>query len=681
MIISASAPVANRKPWRAWAAAGLLCVAGALAVGEWMGWPWLAVPLQNRLSDALDRKLRFADGSRSGPGFTVRFIGGIRLQTPRLDIAAPAWSTSPHMLQAEDVALELRYGDLWRAYQGEPVRIHSLQARTLDGNIERMADGRASWQFGKTPTPVASTYTPTRLPQFGTLRVTNGLVHYVDAPLSANMDATLSLVPGSVGAGGQTTSLVKVEAKGRYRKQPLKILLASSAVLPSEGGKTSTLPVVVTLNATVGRAELDFKGMAPDALQPQNFSGNFSLKGPSLAAVGDPLGVTLPTTAAFKTEGTLVKTGSDWQVVVADATVGASRLNGAFSYASGGRVPLLSGKLGGSRLLLADLGPVVGTTSAAMADAAAPMATNTKAQGKVLPARPFDLAALRAMDANVLIDIGEVNLNTSYLEPLQPMQGHLQLVGGVLTLQDLLARTAQGQLRGNLALDGRTDVALWTADVRWDAVRLERWLKITRANGAPPYVSGQLYGQAQLAGQGRSTAEILASLHGTARTTLRNGAVSHLGIELAGLDIAQGLGMLVKGDDALPVQCAVADVVAKDGSFHPKVMVVDTADSAVWIDGSLSLATEALDLRAVVVPKDFSPLSLRTPIKVQGTFSQPRVSLEKTPLAKKAAASLLLALVNPLAAVIPWVDLGDADAAKRDATGCAALTQRSTGKK
>nr|WP_315187480.1 AsmA family protein [uncultured Albidiferax sp.] len=667
--------------WRVGLAAVLLCAAGGVAVGEWMGWPFLAVPLQNFLSNTLDRKLRFADEGSAATGFTVRFMGGIRLQAPLLHIAAPAWSTTPHMLRAEDVALELRYSDLWRAYQGEPIRIHSLQARTLDGHIERLADGRASWQFGKTPPPAANPDTPTRLPEFGTLRVSNGLVHYVDAPLSANMDATLSLVPGSVGADGQTTSLVKIEAKGRYRKQPLKILLASSAVLPSEGGKTSTLPVAVTLNATVGRAELDFKGTAPDALQPQNFSGDFSLKGPSLAAVGDPLGVTLPTTAAFKTNGTLVKTGGRWQVVVKDATVGASRLNGAFTFDPAGRVPLLSGKLGGSRLLLKDLGPVVGTTSTEMADAAAPVATNAQAKGRVLPDRPFDLPALRAMNANVLINIGEVDLNTSYLEPLQPLSVHLELVDGVLRLHHLVARTAQGQLRGALALDGRAEKALWTADLRWDAVRLERWLKITRTDGAPPYVSGQLYGEAKLAGQGRSTAQILASLQGTARTTLRNGSVSHLGMELAGLDIAQGLGMLVKGDDALPVQCAVADLVAKDGNFRPKVMVVDTADSAVWIDGSLSLATEALDLRAVVVPKDFSPLSVRTPIKVQGTFSNPQVSLEKGPLAKKAAASLLLALVNPLAAVIPWIDLGNAEAAQRGAAGCAALTQRSTGKK
>lgn len=663
------------RKWPLVLGAVLLCAAGAVAVGEWLGWPFLASPLQKVLSDKLARTVRFADDGAPATGFAVRFIGGIRLHAPLLDISAPAWSKAPHMLRAEDVALELRYIDLWRAYRGEPVRIQSLQARTLDGNIERIADGRASWQFGTSPVPATQPATPLRLPQFGTLRVTNGLVHYADAPLAANLDATLSLVPGAVSANGRPTSLVNIEAKGQFRKQPMKIVLTSSAELPSAGGP-SVLPVAVDINAIVGRAQLDFKGTAPDALQPQNFAGRFNLQGPSLAAVGDPVGVTLPTTTTFKANGTLAKTGDVWQVEFNDATVGSSRLNGAFKFDATGRVPVLSGKLGGSRLLLADLGPVVGTTSAEMADATAPTANNTKAKGRVLPNRPFDLAALRAMDANVLINIGEVNLNTSYLEPLQPLSVQLRLAGGVLTLTDLLARTAQGQLRGTLTLDGRAKMALLNTDLRWDAVRLERWLKFNRPKGAPPYVSGQLFGEAKLSGKGTSTAEILASLQGTARTTLRNGTVSHLGIELGGLDVAQGLGMLIKGDDSLPVQCAVADLVAKEGSFRPRVMVVNTADSAVWVDGSLSLATEALDLRAVVMPKDFSPLTARTPIRVQGTFSKPTVSLEKAPLAKKAAASLLLALVNPLAALIPWIDMGDADAAQRGAAGCAALAKK-----
>jgi uncharacterized protein involved in outer membrane biogenesis len=294
----------------------------------------------------------------------------------------------------------------------------------------------------------------------------------------------------------------------------------------------------------------------------------------------------------------------------------------------------------------------------------------------VLPARPFDLAALRVMDANVLIDIAEVDLNTHHLEPLQPLRGHLVLAGGVLTLSDLDARTAQGQLRGTLRLDGQGAQALWQADLHWSGVQLERWVQQARAAGQPPYVTGRLDGRATLAGRGRSTAEILASLTGRARTELHSGTVSHLAIEAAGLDLAESLGVLMKGDDALPVNCAVADLVADGGVVRPRVMVLDSSDSAVWVDGSLSLASETLDLRAVVSPKDFSPLALRTPLRLRGSFAQPQLSLEKGPMGLKLGAAFLLALVNPLAALLPLVDTGSAGDAERDVAGCKALNLR-----
>ena len=697
--------------WQALGAGALLVILAGIAMGETMGWPFLATPLQNFLSERLDRRVRIAAND-----FSVRFVGGLRLHAPELEVGAPTWSQSPHLLLAKDVLLEMRYVDVWRAYRGQRLKIHKLRASMLDGHMERRADGRASWQFSATPSGVA-------IPFFDTLQVTSGVLRYNDVPLGANVTANLSLANG-VSQGGSTIASqgasdsananananenkLQVNATGRYRDQPVKIELASSGALPweADGGSDDrvAVPVALTLDAKIGRAEFVFKGTALDALHLGGLTGRFSLKGPSLAAVGDPLGVTLPTTSAFRTDGRVVRQGDTWGVVVDDATVGASRLNGAFTYEAGLPVPKLSGRLGGARLLLADLGPAVGMAPKALADAkpVANSKTNSKnkaknninakdtaasnrsakAAGKVLPGRLFDLKVLRVMDANVLIDIADVDLNTSLLEPLRPLHTHLQLIGGVLTLRDLDARTADGQLRGDMALDGRGAKALWSANVRWDGVRLERWIHQERKGGVPPFVSGRMNGRANLKGGGRSTAEILATLKGTARTELQGGAVSHLLVEAGGLDVAQALGVLIKGDDALPVQCAVADLVAQDGLFRPRVMVLDTTDSSVWVDGTLSLATEALDLRAVVMPKDFSPLTLRTPLHVGGSFANPVVSVEKGPLGLKLAGAFLLGLINPLAALIPLIDPGDADAARRGASGCQSLMQRGTARR
>ena len=672
MIGTALRTIRQRPGWFGGAAV-LLGLVGAIGVGEWMGWPFLAGPLERALSQRLERSVRL-DTAPGANGFRIRFVGGVRLTTPALEIGAPAWSKAPHQLLASDVSLSLRYVDLWRAYLGQPLRIDRLQAATLDSHIERLADGRASWQIGPQNGPA------TPPPTIGSLRVSDGKVRLRDELLETALEAKLSLLdaaaaPSSASAAdGGARSALRVSARGTYRRLPLTIELVSADAAAST-------PIPLTVSVTVGRTSFAFEGRATDALHLDGLAGRFKLKGPSLAAVGDPLGVTLPTTSAFRSEGVVVKQGDTWKVTVEDATVGASHLNGAFVFEAGRAVPLLSGRLGGSRLGLIDLGPVVGTTpvegvaAAKTAGKAAGKAAGNVA-GKVLPSRPFDLAALRAMDANVVIDIAEVDLDTSYLDPLRPLHAHLQLTGGVLSLRDLAVRMGGGEAKGELTLDGRGDEALWNMDLRWAGVRLERWINQVRAAGAPPYVAGRLNGRAVLRGQGRSTAGILASLKGTLQTDLRDGSVSNLVLELGGLDVAEALGFVFSGDAAIPVQCARADLVAEGGVLRPRLFVIDTVDSAVSVEGSLSLVTEALDLRAVVVPKDFSPLTLRAPLRVKGSLGNPAVSVETGPLAVKLAASVLLALVNPFAALLPLIDPGDAEEARRAADGCAAFTKR-----
>jgi uncharacterized protein involved in outer membrane biogenesis len=276
------------------------------------------------------------------------------------------------------------------------------------------------------------------------------------------------------------------------------------------------------------------------------------------------------------------------------------------------------------------------------------------------------------MDADVQIDLDQVDTNSKLLEPLRPFATHLRLSAGVLTLTDIDARTAQGHLGGTLALNGQQSSAHWVAALNWDGVQLQRWLHLKRAAGQPPFVTGQLQGHATLQGSGRSTAEILASLQGSIATNVEHGTLSHLLVEMGGLDLAESLGVLVKGDNALVLDCALADLTVSAGTLRPRLLVLDTSDSTVWMDGSVSLATETLDLRAVVAPKDFSLLTLRAPLRIQGSLAHPAVTVEKAPLGIKLGSAVLLGLLNPLAALLPLIDAGNPQAARDRAASCQA---------
>jgi uncharacterized protein involved in outer membrane biogenesis len=137
---------------------------------------------------------------------------------------------------------------------------------------------------------------------------------------------------------------------------------------------------------------------------------------------------------------------------------------------------------------------------------------------------------------------------------------------------------------------------------------------------------------------------------------VRDGKVSHLLVEAAGIDIAQGLGVLIKGDDPLPMQCAVSQLLFVNGKVMPEVGVIDTRDTTLVVGGELSLADESLDLKMTAHPHDFSPMALRSPVEIKGTFSDPHVGLDPKPLVARGGAAAALSLASPLASLLALLD-------------------------
>lgn len=663
-----AAALPSRRTRVGWVGVALLSGAlAAIGACEWLGWPFLAQPAERVLSERLQREVRL-DGE-DGNGFSLHLIGPIRLRTPSLRIANADWADakSGPMLAAEDVALDLRWRDLLAVHDGQPLRVESLRAASLRVALERRNDGRANWQFTPSSADIQGGTRGFDGASFGLLQVDRGGIHLIDEPHLLKVDAEFALTEGATAVAHKAG--LRATARGHYGVAPLKATLSTGSALPWFREDERAPAVPVKFDIEVGRARLGFDGQLRELFGSRDLRGRYQVSGPSLAAVGAPLRLTLPTTRPFEMRGRLTHQGTRWYTVVDRATVGDSRLAGEFALdmPANGK-PLLAGRLRGPALLLRDLGPAVGVP-------AAPQANDD--DGRVLPDKRFDLPSLRAMDANVLIALDRLDLSTTALQSIQPMRAHLVLQDGVLALNDIDATLAQGRLRGLLRLDGREAQARWVADISGSGLRMEQWIRPLQRENAPPYASGFLGGRLQLTGQGRSTAELLASADGRVVVHWSQGSVSHLAVEAAGIDIAQALGVLVRGDDALPVRCGAGDLVVKDGSVVPRVLLVDTRDSTVWMDGRLSLADERLDLTARVAPKDWSPLALRTPVRIEGRLSDPDISLEKGPLAKRLVPAALLAVfVQPLAALLPLIDTDQDEAAKAAATACRRVAER-----
>jgi hypothetical protein len=89
-----------------------------------------------------------------------------------------------------------------------------------------------------------------------------------------------------------------------------------------------------------------------------------------------------------------------------------------------------------------------------------------------------------------------------------------------------------------------------------------------------------------------------------------------------------------------------------------RALLLDTSDTVIYGDGRISLANEALDLTLRPYPKDPSFLSMRSPLKVGGTFASPRAGPDKGALAARAGVALGLAAINPLLALAATIETG-----------------------
>ena len=649
---------------------GLGVVVGALAVCEAIEWPFLRGPVTRALAKGLHRDVSI------GEDFGVRLLGSVRIRgaslvigpAPEGPVLRDASGRVQDFLRAEQVRLVLPYATVFALARGQrdkPLVVTALDVGRLDAALVRDDDGAANWHFGPERRPAA----PPALPRFERLVVQNGSLHLDDAPSQIKIDLAVQTHEGSGDAGA---ARLVATATGRYRKSPLQGRLESTGLLPLVAPERGATPVPATLSLKVGATEGRFEGKVGDVLHLASLDGSFHLAAPSLAAVGDSLGLTLPTTSPFLMDGRVGREGQVWSADIAGLTLGTSRLRGQFRYDMAPDKPRLTGQLGGARLALPDLAPAFGAPPSPHARAA-----QREASERRLPQREFDIPSLGAMDADVAIKLDSFYLGTPQLESLAPLEARLVLKDGRLAVQDLLARSAGGEVRGAFALDAREAKApRWDADLRWSGIQLERFVKArdtlrkdakakqAAGEAAPGYVSGALSGQAKLAGRGRSVAQLLGSLDGSTQMWVRDGKISHLVIEMSGIDLAESLGIVLRGDEPLPMRCAVARLVVKDGALTPEVAVVDTADTTLVATGAVSLADEKLDLVINARPRDMTPVALRGPLHIDGSFAHPKVHLDKKAIGLRVAAAAALASVAaPLASLLAFFDVGDGDTA------------------
>lgn len=583
-------------------------------------WNQARGPISSFVSDALGR--RFA------------INGNLELdlsRTPRLTVedvqlANTPWGSAPEMFTLKRFELNL---DLMELLKGRLVipEVVVSGPRLL---LERNAAGENNWALGAAGPPGGGI----TIPEIGRVRIENGTLTYRDTKAAAEFTANLADLSGAVAA-----QAVKLEGSGKLQEKPFTLALEGGA-LPGLRDAEKPYPVDTTL--TFGRIRTTISGTLLDAARLRGVDLDFDSEGPGLSDLYPLIGMPLAETPPFRFRGKIRLKSGRWIIEPFAGTLGNSDLSGAMGFSLRDGRPFLTGDLFSRKLDFKDFGGFIGAEPVPLAQ-----------KKRILPDKELQPKTLRLADLE--IDFRSNNIVTPFV-PVDELKTRLRLEQGVLTIDPVVFAIEIGRINATVILDARKET--FFTSIKAD-IRKVPFKRLVSKTPFADETSGTFFGRVNLATDGRSVAQMAGAADGDVMILMEQGRISNLLMELSGIDLAESLGILVRGDPSIPVRCIIADYGVIKGVMKTQLVLLDTTDTNVLMEGEINLGMETVDLKITAQPKDPSLFSARTPIHIEGPIKRLKVYPDPVPLLAKGAASLALgALLTPAAAIIPWIELG-----------------------
>jgi uncharacterized protein involved in outer membrane biogenesis len=514
--------------------------------------------------------------------------------------------------------------------------------------LERDAKGRGNWVLDGEPID------PEDLPDIESVRVDDGKLEFRDPAKKTDLD--IAFRSGAPGKDSRVAPML-IDGDGRYVGNAFHVegRVDSPMVLADQ-----RRPYRIDLRANAGPTHATADGYLLSPLRMQGMNLKFGLSGPDMGLLFPLLGVAIPTTPPYKLLGQLSRKGKTWYYNDFTGMLGDSDLAGDSEFTSAGagrKVPFLKADVVSRRLDFDDLAGFVGappqtggkeTASAEQKRQAAEL----RAKSRVLPDEPFDLAKLRGMDADVHWKALRVNAPKL---PIEAMDMHLFVDDAVMRLAPLDFRVAGGNVSSTIRMDARRDTIATRADIRAKGLSLPKLFPTAELTDTSV---GRVGGRLNLTAEGNSIARMAATSDGDVGAVMGRGRISNLLMEYAGIDIAESLKFLLTKDRTIPIRCAYADFKVTQGYADARQMAFDTDDTVIFGTGTVDLRNERLDLTLKPRPKDFSLVSLRAPLRVDGTFKDPGFHPDAKVITLRGVAAAVLGSIAAPLALIATVETG-----------------------
>lgn len=609
-------------------------------------WNWLRGPLGRFASAQLQREVVIAGDLRVHP-----WSFAPKVEAYGIRVGQPAWAKSVdkdagQMVQLQRIAVQVKVLPLLRGQ----VILPFLVIDKPDVRLLRAKDGKANWTFGA-PRKDAK---PLKLPAVQRFVINDGKLRVDDRVGGA-------LFVGSVNAqerAGERGGRFVLEGKGSLNRSGFVAQVTGGPLL----NITPDHPYPFDADVRAGSTHITAKGSVTKPFDLGRFETQLSIAGADLNRLHDLTGLTLPNTPPYKVSGKLVRKGDRFDFEALSGRIGDSDIRGDLFVLTGRERPYLEADLRSRRLDFDDLGSLVGAAPATGRGETASTGQKVEARQRdttqrLLPDATLQVDRVRAMDAKVSYRADTVNAPNL---PLRKVSLDVDLKDGVLNLDPIAFTFSRGDLKGKVRLDARPAVPKTDMDVRLTNARLEDFIPIM--SDGKRAIEGPVMARAKLTGTGNSVHRAAASANGSVTVVSPRGQIRQAFAELLGVNASKGLILLLsKSDKETSVRCAIADFDVKNGVMTSNQIVADTGVVLAKGRGTINLETERMNFRIEGDSKKPRLLRLFVPITIEGPFMAPKIGLDASKaVGQGGIAAALGSLVNPLAALLPFVTTGEA---------------------
>lgn len=559
-------------------------------------WNWLRRPLERHLMHKSGREVRIGD---LHVALGLNLHPTVRLRDVYIKNAPWAAAKRPFA-----TAGEARFTVSLPTVLTDRIVVSRLVLVDADVEMERQADGLRNWRL--------------REPEYrgpGRVRVLvleahRTRLHFVNRAIDLDLSAE-ALPHASPDDPGFST---RITFEGRYRGAKYSGAALSG---PALSFRDSGLTFPVRGHFASRGTRLDVEGTFTDIFDPGPIDTKLRIAGPSIAQVHPFLPIKVPESRPYAVEMHLEQAREVYRFTQMKGRIGGTSGTAEVTFDRSGERPAVNALLHTDAGDLDDVLPMFGLRATAMMSKAS-VANDARGAGQ----RRLPLEAVRSFDAQIAATAKKLRLMD--FTTLEDARVDARLQEGRLEIRPIAFRVAGGRGAGSIDFDAREDTSSVLVSAELHGIRIER---LVPALAAKAHATAPVDLRMKLTSRGATAAEVIGGTRGSFEAIVDAGRISNLADAKLGLNFGKIVGLVLRGDRDIAINCGKLAFDVRDGIAHARDITLDTEQTHVHGTGMVDLRSLNVDL--VVTPEPKKPALFRREgsIRIGGTLLSPDVTI------------------------------------------------------